>query len=91
VESAPRALTVEDTNVPEPSRVGDEDAAAAAAAQTASGNVEPVVVLLSSSEEYRSSRDLDPAAAASATNKIAEFVSASVEILGTEVYEELVD
>ena len=41
----------------------------------------PVVQLPDSSEEYGDSRDIDPAAAACATDKIAEFTSACEEVL----------
>ena len=50
-------------------------------AQTAPESVVPVVQLLESSEEYRDSRDIDPAVAASAACKIAEFTSACEEVL----------
>ena len=41
----------------------------------------PVVQLPDSSEEFGDSRDIDPAAAASAADKIAEFTSACAEVL----------
>ena len=41
----------------------------------------PLVQLPDSSEEYGDSRDIDPAAAASAADKIAEFTSACAEVL----------
>ena len=41
----------------------------------------PVVQLPKSSEEFGDSRDIDPAAAASAADRIAEFTSASREVL----------
>ena len=44
-------------------------------------NVVPVVQLPESSDELGDSRDIDPAAAASAANRFAEFVSASEEVL----------
>jgi len=50
-------------------------------AQAATDIVIPVVQLPDSSEEYGDSRDIDPAAAASAANKFAEFTSASAEVL----------
>ena len=51
-------------------------------AQAAPENVLPVVQLPESSEEYGDSRDVDPAAAAAcAADRIAEFTSASEEIL----------
>jgi len=43
--------------------------------------VAPVVQLPESSEEYGDSRDIDPTAAASAADRIAEFTSASEEVL----------
>ena len=49
--------------------------------QTAPKNVVPVVQLPESSDEFGDSRDLDPAAAASAANRIVEFASASEEVL----------
>ena len=52
-------------------------------AQTAPENVVLVVQLPESSEEYGDSRDINPAAAASAADRIAEFTSASEEVLGT--------
>ena len=50
-------------------------------AQAAPENVVPVVQLPESSEEYGDSRDIDPTAAASAADRIAEFMSASEEVL----------
>ena len=41
----------------------------------------PVVQLPDSSEEFGDSRDINPAAATSATDRIAEFASASEEVL----------
>ena len=41
----------------------------------------PVVQLPDSSEEFGDSRDIDPAAVASAADKITEFMSACVEVL----------
>ena len=52
-------------------------------------NVVPVVQLPESSDEFGDSRDINPAAAASAANRVAEFVSASEEVLSTQLYEEL--
>jgi hypothetical protein len=86
-ESAPRALAVEETCVPEPTRVGDKGVVAAAMAQTAPVNVVPVVQLLESSDEFGDSRDIDPAAAAGAADRIAEFVSASEEMLSAGMSE----
>jgi hypothetical protein len=45
--------------------------------------VEPVVELPLSSNEFGDSRGIEPAAAASATDRIAEFASASEEVLNT--------
>jgi len=50
-------------------------------AQAATDIVIPVVQLPDSSEEYGDSRDIDPAAAASAADKITEFTSACAEVL----------
>ena len=50
-------------------------------AQTAPENVVLVVQLPESNEEYGDSRDIDPAAAASAADRIAEFTLASEEVL----------
>ena len=44
-------------------------------------NVVPAVQLPESSEEYGDLRDIDPAATASAADRIAEFTSASEEVL----------
>ena len=49
--------------------------------QAAADSVIPVVQLPDNSEEYGDSRDIDPAAAASAADKIAEFTSACEEVL----------
>ena len=80
-ESAPRAPAVEETCVPEPARAGDEGVVVAAMTQTAPKNVVPVVQLPESSDEFGDSRGIDPAAAASAADRIAEFASASEDIL----------
>jgi hypothetical protein len=50
-----------------------------------------VVELPESSEGYGDSRDLDPAAATSAAARITGFISASEDVLGAEMYEELGD
>ena len=50
-------------------------------AQAVPESVVPVVQLPDSSEEFGDSRDIDPAAAASAVDKIAEFKSACAEVL----------
>ena len=72
---------MEETRVPEPARAGDEGAVVATTVLTTPRNMEPVVELPSSSDEYGDSRDLNPAAATSAADRIAEFVSASEEVL----------
>jgi hypothetical protein len=74
---------VEETRVPEPARAGDEGAAAAATVQTTPESMEPVVELPLSGDEYGDSRDINPAAETSAAARIAEFISASKDILGT--------
>ena len=51
-------------------------------------NVLPFVELPQSSGEYEGSGEVDPVAAASAADKIAEFVSASEEVLGAGTSEE---
>src|SRR6185437_1769552 len=80
-ESALRAPAVEETRVPDPAGARDDSVVAAAMAQTAPENVVPVVQLPKSSEEFGDSRDITPAAAASAADRIAEFTSASEEVL----------
>ena len=50
-------------------------------AQEAPENMAPVVQLPESSEEYGDLKGIDPAAAASAADRIAEFTSASEEVL----------
>ena len=77
----PRAPAMEETCAPESARAGDEGVVAAATAQTAPESVVPVVQLPKSSEEFEDSRDIDPAAATRATDWIAEFASASEEVL----------
>ena len=96
VESVPVVPVVEETRVPEPARAGDEGAAAAAMApavqeSVAPENMEPVVELPLSSDEYGDLRDIDPTVATSAANRIVEFISASEEILGAEMFEGLGD
>ena len=54
-------------------------------------NMEPVVELPLSSDEYGDSRDIDLAAATSAANQTIDFISASEEILGAEMFEGLGD
>jgi len=85
-ESAPRAPVVEETRVLVPAEAQDEGIVAAmmaqaVTAQVATESVIPVVQLPDNSEEFGDSRDIDPAAAASAADKIAEFTSACAEVL----------
>jgi hypothetical protein len=80
-ESAPGALVVEESLVPELARAGDEGAVVMVTVHTAPGNIEPVVELPLSNDEFWDSRDIDPAAAASAADRITEFVSSSEEVL----------
>ena len=80
-ESAPRALATEETCISEPAGARDDGVVAAVTAQTAPENVVPVVQLPESSEEFGDSRDINPATAASAADRIAEFVSSSEEVL----------
>ena len=81
MESALRAPAVEETRAPEPAKAEDGGVATEAAAQAALENVETVVKLPLSSDKFGDLRDIDPAAAASAADRIAEFTSASEEIL----------
>ena len=59
----------------------DEGTVAVVPVPTAQGSVAAVVELLDSSEEYGDSMDIDPTAAASAAAHIAEFASASADVL----------
>jgi len=77
-ESAPGAPAKGETRVPEPEGARDDGVVTVV---TAPENVAPVVQLPESSEEYGDTRDIDPAAAASAADRIAEFTSASEEVL----------
>ena len=72
---------VEEARIPEPTRAGDEGAVTAATTQMAPGKKEPFVELPLSSDEFGDLRDIDPATAASAADRIAEFMSASEEVL----------
>jgi hypothetical protein len=77
---------VEEAHVTVPAEGQDEGVVAVmmvptVTAQAATNSVIPVVQLPDSSEEYRDSRDIDPAAAASTADKIAEFTSACAEVL----------
>ena len=80
-ESAPRAPVAEETRISVPAEARDEGVIVATTTQAAPESVVPVVQLLDSSEEFGDSRDIDPAAAASAADKIAEFTSACEEVL----------
>ena len=88
-ESALRAPAMEETRVPEPVRAGDEGAAAAAMGQAEPENAVLVVELPQSSVVYVDSGDINPAASANAADQVFEFVAASEEVLGTQMYEEL--
>ena len=79
-ESAPGAPAKEETCVSEPAGARDDGVAAMVTAQTTPKNVVPVVQLPESSEEYGDSRDIDPVVAGTA-DWIAEFTSASEEVL----------
>jgi len=77
---------VEEAHVSVPAEGQDEGVVVVITAQTvtaqaAADSVIPVVQLPDSSEEYGDSRDIDSAAAASTTDKIAEFTSAFAEVL----------
>ena len=80
-ESAPRAPVAEETRVSVPAEAQDEGVVAGETTQTATESVIPVVQLPDSSEEFGDSGDIDPAAAACAADKIAEFMSACEEVL----------
>ena len=80
-ESTPRAPVAEETRVSVLAEARDEGVVEATTAQTAPKSVVPVVQLPDSSKEFGDSRDIDPAAAASAADKIAEFTSACEEVL----------
>jgi len=85
-ESAQRAPMVEETRVLVPGEAQDGGVIAVTAAPTVTAQAAtdiaiPVVQLPDSSGEYGDSRDIDPAAAASAADKIAEFTLAFAEVL----------
>ena len=88
-ESALRAPAVEVTRIPEPARAGDEGAVAATMERAAPEDAVSLVELPQSGEEYGDSGDINPAAAANAADQVFEFVAASEEVLGTQMYEEL--
>ena len=77
----------EEARVSVPAEALDESVVVATTAQAAPEGVVPVVQLPDSSEEYRDLRDIDPAAAASAADKIAEFTSACAEVLDEGAFE----
>ena len=80
-ETALGAPEVEGAPVSEPTEACDSGIVAMVPAQTAQGGMVPVVQLPDSSEEYGDSMDIDPAIAASAAAHIAEFASASADVL----------
>ena len=80
-ESSAKAPVVEETRVSVPAEARDEGIVAAVTALAATESVVLVVQLPDSSAEFGDSRDIDPAAAASAADKIAEFTSACEEVL----------
>ena len=80
-ETALRAPGMEGAPVSEPTEARDEGIIAVVLAPTAQGSMVAVVELPDSSEEYGDSMDIDPAAAASAAAHIAEFASASADVL----------
>ena len=75
------APVVEGAPVSEPTEARDEGLVAVAPMPMAQGSTAAVVELPDSSEEYGDSMDIDPAAAASAAAHIAEFASASADVL----------
>jgi hypothetical protein len=72
---------VEGAPVSEPTEARDEGIVAVVPVPTAQGGMVPVVQQPDSSEEYGDSMDIDPTAAVSAAAHIAEFASASTEVL----------
>ena len=80
-ETALEAPVVVGAPVSEPTEARDEVIVAVVPAPTAQGSVVAVVELPDNSEEYGDSMDIDPAAAASAAAHIAEFASASADVL----------
>jgi len=80
-ELAPGATETEETRVTVPAEARDDGVVAATTPQAAPDSVVPVVQLPDSSEEYGDSREIGPAVAASAAIRIAEFASASEEVL----------
>ena len=72
---------MEGAPVSEPTEDRDEGIVTVVPVPTAQGSMVPVVQLPDNSEEYGDSMDIDPAAAASAAAHIAEFASASADVL----------
>ena len=75
------APEVEGAPVSEPTEARDEGIIAVVPVPMAQISMVAVVELPDSSEEYGDSMDIDPAVAASAAAHIAEFASASIEVL----------
>ena len=84
-ETALGAPEVEGALDSEPTEARDEGIVAVV--PTAQGSMVPVVQQPDSSEEYGDSMDIDPAAAASAAAHIAEFASASADVLEAGTFE----
>ena len=80
-ETALGAPGVEGAPVSDSTEARDEGIVAVVPAPTAQGSMVAVVELPDSSEEYGDSMDIDPAAAASTVAHIAEFASASTDVL----------
>ena len=80
-ETALETPVVGGAPVSEPTEARDEGIVVVVPAPTAQGCVAAVVELPDSSEEYGDSMDIDPTAAASAAAQIAEFASASADVL----------
>ena len=80
-ETALGAPGVEGAPVSEPIEARDEGIVAVVPVPTAQGSAAVVVELPDSSEEYGDSMDIDPTAAASAAAHIADFASASADVL----------
>ena len=72
---------MEGAPVSEPTKARDKGIIAAVPVQMVQRSMVPVVQLPDNSEEYGDSMDIDPAAAASAAAHIAEFASASADVL----------
>ena len=72
---------MEGAPISEPTEARDEGTVAVVPVPTAQEGATAVVELPDSSEEYGDSMDIDPTAAASAAAYIAEFASASADVL----------